>query len=390
MRTSGLPNIVIMAVLSCIAIGCGIFVLLSTTQQGLAVVAGLVALALGQFFLAITNWANSSALHDEINGQSNERYIADAKYAETFVEADLFEKEIADLKRRAARYEKDVQDAKLAARDRFQELSHSYERASANSASPLDRTAPGQPQSQEHLSFMLQPVIDLTTNDTAHYRARFSMTAANGSEIDFEKLVVNADRGGLRASLDVHVTNQAIPLLRRLRNKTPGMKMFLPIGAATLMSDDSLAKIAASLAGASDVASGIVFEFNHEALGRLTETGIAGFAKIARAGSTLALADASVAGLDLASLRQLGVKFIGINANSVYSGYGIASTWHEFAQVARGLQFQIMITDIQNATQAAASAQIARLVTGTYFAPARRVKFNAGIASKADLSAAAA
>jgi hypothetical protein len=106
-------------------------------------------------------------------------------------------------------------------------------------------------------------------------------------------------------------------------------------------------------------------------------------------GATLALAEASVAGLDLGSLNKLGFKFIGINVSSVESGYGIASTWNEFAQVARGLQFQIMLTDINNPVQAAASAQIARLVTGPYFAPPRRVKFNVGLAARPDFSAAA-
>ena len=120
-----------------------------------------------------------------------------------------------------------------------------------------------------------------------------------------------------------------------------------------------------------------------------SEAGIAGLAKIARSCAVLAVADAAIAGLDLAALRKLGVKFIAIDADSIYSGYTIASTWQEFAQVARGLHFQIMITDINNPTQAAASAQIARLVTGTYFAPARRVKVNAGASRRSSATVAA-
>ena len=68
------------------------------------------------------------------------------------------------------------------------------------------------------------------------------------------------------------------------------------------------------------------------------------------------------------------MKFIGINASSIDAGLGVASTWHEFVQIARGLQFQIMLTDVANSKQAAASAQIARLVAGPFFAPPRRVK----------------
>ncbi len=389
MHARGWPSIIVMAVLSCVAIGCGIYVIFSTSQQMLAVVVALSCVALGQLFLALTGWANTSSLQDAVEELFHGQRAADKKYTETFVQADLFETEIADLKRRATRAEKDVQDVKLASRDHFNQLSGRYEAVSANTPFHLEPALPAAVPPQEHLNFLLQPVIDLTTNETAHYRARFNMSAANGSEIDFEKLVANADRGGLRASLDVHVISQAIPLLRRLRAKNPGLKMFIPIGVGTLSSVSSLAMATRALADASDVANGIVFELSHDALGKLNETGISGLATIARMGATLALSDASVAGLDLSSLRQLGVKFIGINSSSIDAGYGIASTWHEFAQVARGLQFQIMLTDIGNAAQAATAAQIARLVTGPYFAPPRRVKFNAGLASRSGFSAAA-
>ena len=392
MHLRGWPGLVVMAILSCIAIGCGIAIVVSTSNQILAIVAALTALAIGQFFLALNGWATTASMSDELQDFVQERRTADLRQAETSVHVDLFDTEIADLKRRAAHFEKDVTDLKATNRTQFDELTERYEVTAAKTQSLQDSFAKQPitaPTSREHLNFMLQPIIDLTSNETAHYRARFNMMAANGAEIEFDKLITNADRGNLRAGLDVHVVSQAIPLLRRLRMKNPGMKMFVPVGAATLMSDVSLNIITTALEQAGDVASGIVFEFSHDALGKLTESGIAGLAKVARKGATLAISEASVAGLDLASLRKLGVRFIGINAASVESGYGIASTWNEFAQVARGLQFQIMLTDINNPVQAAASAQIARLVTGPYFAPARRVKFNAGAAARSDFSAAA-
>jgi EAL domain-containing protein (putative c-di-GMP-specific phosphodiesterase class I) len=389
MNARGLPSMVVMTVLSCTAIACGVYVLYTQGPVNAVLIAAILSLALGQLFLSVMGWAKASSLEDELQGVSGEMRVADKRYTETFVAAELFETEIADLKRRASRVDKDMQDVKVASRDQFQEMSQRYETASANRYTPPETSAPPEALPKDHLNFLLQPIIDLTTNETVHYRTRFNMSAASGSEIDFEKLIANADRGGLRATLDVHVVNQAIPLLRRLRTRNPAMKMFLPIGAATLMRDTSLDVITAALADAADVASGLVFEITHDTLGRLTESGIAGLARIARIGTTLAVSEASVAGLDLATLRQLGVKFIGIDAASVESGYGIATTWNEFAQVARGLQFQIMLTDIKNPVQAAASAQIARLVTGPYFAPPRRVKFNAGIPSRSDISAAA-
>ena len=385
----GFPNIAIMAVLSCVAIACGFFLLLAASQQVAAVAAAIFCLALGQVYMALTGWAKHSALEDELRIASQERHISDQRHHETFVAADLFDTEIAELKRRAQRFETDIQDARNAARVQYRELNQRYETVAANASVQPEPRAAAETNLKEQLNFLLQPIIDLSTNATAHYRAQFSITAANNVEIEYDKLVLNADRGGLRPGLDVHVTNLAIPLLRRLRVKNPDMKMFIPMGATTLMSEKSLAMLTTALTGARDIASGIVFELSHDALGRLNETGITGLATIARMGATMALMDASVGGLDLTSLRQLGVKFIGINAGSVESGFGVSSTWHEFAHIARALQFQIMLTDVANSKQAAASAQIARLVAGPFFAPPRRVKLNAGLGARQDISAAA-
>ena len=385
MQARGMPSIIIMAIFSCLAIACGVAILAETSQQAFALGAAIICLALGQIYAFVAGWFKSSALEEDMQVVSQERHFADQKYSETFVAADLFDTEISELKRRAMRFETDVQDVRAATRVQYQELNQRYETVAANvAAQPVAETA-----SREQLNFLLQPIIDLSTNTTAHYRAQFSITAATGVEIEYEKLILNADRGGLRPGLDVHVTNQTIPLLRRLRVKNPGMKMFVPIGAATLMSEKSMGLLTSTLNEDRDVASGIVFELSHDALGRLNETGIKGLAAIARSGTTLALMGASVGGLDLNSLRRLGVKFIGINAASIESGFGVASTWHEFVQVARGLQFQIMLTDVANSKQAASAAQIARLVAGPFFAPPRRVKGNAGLNARPDLSAAA-
>jgi len=354
-----------------------------------AVVAAIFCLALAQVLMLWTTAVKTSNLEEELLILERERRMAEQKNSEAFVSAELFDTEIAELKRRAQRFETDIQDARTTSRAQYQELNQRYETVAANAPLYPELKAAADTTLKEQLNILLQPVIDLSTNATAHYRAQFSITAANGIEIGYDKLILNADRGGLRPGLDLHVTNHAIPLLRRLRVKNPGMKLFIPMGAATLMSESSMAAMAAALIEANDVADGIVFELTHEGLGRLNEVGIAGLASIARIGATMAVMDASVGGLDLGSLRQLGVKFIGINAGSIDSGFGIASTWHEFVQVARGLQFQIMLTDVANSKQAAASAQIARLVAGPFFAPPRRVKLKAGLAARASVSAAA-
>jgi EAL domain-containing protein (putative c-di-GMP-specific phosphodiesterase class I) len=382
-------------VFSCFAIACGIFVLVAQTQQAQAVVAAIFLLAIGQLFAIGLGWARGLTLQDAIRGLARERRAADEKYNKSFVTAKLFENEIADLKRRMGLSEKEIQDDMAAMRAQFQELAERYAADAANarlqqqmSAAEFPITLQGAPV-REHFNFLLEPIIDLTTNRTAHYRVRFSITAANGIEIDYSKLTLNADRGELRPTLDVHVINQAIPLLRRLRAKHPAMRMFIPMGAATLVSEHTIAMVTQMLSEADNVAQGVVFELTHESLAGLNEAGISGLAAIARMGATLALTQASIAGLDLPALRHLGVKFIGVEARSIEPGFGTTQAWLDFAQVARGMQFQILLTNVENSAQAATASQIARLVAGHFFAPPRRVKINAGLNAANDLSAAA-
>ena len=392
MQVRGWPSILVLAVFSCFAIACGIFVLVAKTQQAQAVVAAIFLLSVGQLFVIGLGWARGLTLQDAIRSLARERRAAEEKYNKSFVATKLFENEIADLKRRMGLSEKEIQDEMVVMRTRFQELTQRYEAEVANARAQNSVEVPLVLQSapsREHFNFLLEPVIDLSTNRTAHYRIRFSITAANGIEIDHAKLTLNADRGELRPTLDVHVINQAIPLLRRLRAKHPAMRMFIPMGAATLVSESTIALITQMLSDADNVAKGVVFELTLDALAGLTEAGISGLAAIARMGATLALTEASVAGLDLASLRHLGVKFIGIEARSVESGIGVGQTWLDFVQVARGLQFQILLTGVENSAQAASASQIARLVAGNFFAPPRRVKINAGLSASNDLSAAA-
>ena len=373
--------------------------MVAKTQQAQAVVAAIFLLAFGQLFVIGLGWARGLTLQDAIRSIARERRATDEKYNKAFVTAKLFENEIADLKRRMGLSEKEIREEMAAMRIQFNELAERYAADSANARmqqqmqqqpNPAEYTVTlqGAPV-REHFNFLLEPIIDLTTNRTAHYRVRFSITAANGIEIDYSKLTLNADRGELRPTLDVHVINQAIPLLRRLRAKHPAMRMFIPMGAATLVSEHTIAMVTQMLSEADNVAQGVVFELTHESLAGLSEAGISGLAAIARMGATLALTEASIAGLDLPALRHLGVKFIGVEARSIEPGYGTTQAWLDFVQVARGMNFQLLMTNVENSAQAATASQIARLVAGHFFAPPRRVKINAGMNAANDLSVAA-
>ena len=228
---------------------------------------------------------------------------------------------------------------------------------------------------RDHLTFLLEPVIDLATNETEHYRARYNMATTTGSEIAFERLVANADKSGL-APEPRHACDQPGPAAARANCASSILTCDCSCRSAlpTLTSEATLRKILDIVDEVGEPASGLVFELEHDNLGRLNENGVTGLAMLARRGIAMALVNVTSPGLDLASLRHLGVKYIGIDADSVESGYGVSPTWQEFVQVARGLQFQVMLLDVATSQQAASASQVARFAAGPFFAPPRRVK----------------
>ena len=253
------------------------------------------------------------------------------------------------------------------------------EAVSVPAATPVPAAAPPAPRSTtEHLELLLEPVIELATGNTAHYRALLDLTDDHGHVVRHAELMEKADRGGMRPVLDAHMVKLVAPVLRRLRVKNPGLRAFVPIGIATLASREETARIAASLERGADIAGGIVFEFKHRELGALDTAGIENLARLGRLGATMALSQVQVAGLDLASLRHLGVRFLSFPPNAADGGSGPTPAWREFVQYARAMQFQIIVSNITTPQQAAAATQFGRFGYGPFFAPPRKVKADAG------------
>ena len=249
-------------------------------------------------------------------------------------------------------------------------------------AAAVSQTALGTPRAAgEHLELLLEPVIELPTGATSHYRALLDLTDEQGHIVRHSELMQKADQGGMRPALDAHMVKLVAPVLRRLRGRNPGMRAFVPLGISTLGSRDDTSRVVSNLERDVDVAGGIVFEFDHRALGQLDAFGIENLARLARLGATMALSNVQVAGLDLASLRQLGVRFLSFPPQAVDSGQGPSPAWREFAQYARAMQFQVIVSDIATPQQAGAANQIGRFGYGPFFAPPRKVRAEAGVSA---------
>lgn len=226
----------------------------------------------------------------------------------------------------------------------------------------------------EQLLVSLEPIVDLHSGSTAHYRVHLGMQSPSGEELSHELLLHHADRTGVRPQLDMFVAREAEILLRRLRQRDPSLNIFVPIGAATLASSTILAQMVAHRHLAADVASGLAYEMPHAMLAGLTEIGLEGLALLARQGAVLALTNVSLAGLDLHAMSTLNVRFVGLDVGAIDVATGPSAAMIGFAQAARASRVQMIVTGVTSPRAVASLPQITRLASGPCFAAPRRVK----------------
>jgi EAL domain-containing protein (putative c-di-GMP-specific phosphodiesterase class I) len=261
-------------------------------------------------------------------------------------------------------------------------------------AGPIEEPQFAEPPEQaspfgDQLAVSLEPIIDLSTGRTAHYRMHLALAGANGEEMASDLFLHHAERIGARPALDIFVAREADLLLRKLRQRDPQLNIFMPIGASTLASQDAIAKINADRQAASDVAAGLVFEFPHTMLAGLAEHSLEGLAELARNGARFALSNASIAGLDLSAMNTLNVRFVGIDAAAIDPVNGPSLAMASFTQTARASRVQMIVTSVNDARIIGKLPQITRLVCGTCFATPRRVKKEMVDSAATDFHAAA-
>ncbi len=229
----------------------------------------------------------------------------------------------------------------------------------------------------------LEPVIDLFSGKTAHYRLHYSLEGKEGVDLS------GAERADQRPGLDVHLHREALVLLKRLRKRDNRLGILVPVSAATLASPEALSRITQLHASEPGVSEGLVVDLAHAVLASLPQSSLEGLAYLARAGIDMSLSNAAVAGLDLAALDKLNVRFVGISAGSVGSEPKQSSGIANFVQAARALHVQVIVTGVANAQQATQLMRVARFASGPAFAEPRRVRRDAIGQSAEELSAAA-
>ena len=379
MRQQDWPRAAGLASFSVIAVGFAAFLLSAGDQRHYVEAAAILLLAAGQFAAMIFGWIRMSQV---IERQSMQGRALREMAEETRSLSMRLEAIETGLAAPEAPKNDDTVSEMQALREQLEALARDIERPREHAPqetppptiaaeNPAPRQSPG-----ERLDLLLEPVIELANGETAHYRALLNMVDDAGNEVPHGELMRKAEEGGMRPALDVHLLGQVLPVLRKLRVKHPAMRLFVPVGPSTLTTD--LDRIFARLEESADIAAGVVIELHHGDLAALSARGIEGLANLGRLGVTMSLTQASLAGLDLNALRQLGVRYLDFDARSFDSGFGATPSWTEFAQFARAMRFQVIGGGVEIPAQAAAAGRIARFGYGPYFAPPRRVRTGAG------------
>ena len=374
MRLRDWPTVLGLLVFALTAVACAGFMIAIANVNLYAVTGAILVLATGQVaFILVWSW-RSARFEDRFAHQDEIMQSSASAHGEITARIDELEHRLAHPQ--SGRLDEIATELR-ALRDHIKFLAYPAE---APRPQPSPAAEPRKAAAAERLDLLLEPVIEMATGATAHYRALLNLTDEHDHVVAHHELMDKSDKGGMRAALDLHLLKQVAPVLRRLRMKQPGLRIFVPLGAATLAGRAELARITDILREETDIAGGLVFEITQELLGALDMTGIESLAALGRLGATMSLNNVAAEGLDLASLRQLGVRFLGISASAFNTGFGQPPGWRDFVQYARAMQFLFIATEIATAQQATAAAQTARYGSGIFFAPPRKVRSDAGAA----------
>jgi EAL domain-containing protein (putative c-di-GMP-specific phosphodiesterase class I) len=224
------------------------------------------------------------------------------------------------------------------------------------------------------LTLALEPVVDLFTSSTAHYRMVLGMVNEQGFDVAQDVFLHHAGRIGLRDQLDQHVVEQTLALLGPLRQRDPALAIFVPLGSATLSNPQAIANIQDMLVSNPGVANGLVIDIAHAVLASLPEASLEGLATLARGNVQLSLSQASISGIDLAALNRLNVRFVSLAASSVGVGAQVSAGLAGFIQSARALRIQVIISNVGDPRHVQGLARTARYATGPAFALPRKLK----------------
>jgi len=371
---------IVLAVLSVMAIVICIYAVLFNGRLDVALVAGVILLGLAQLLGLFTR---ASAERDDSSG------INDLMTANSSLGQDQ-----SLLRRRMDRIEAAMASGHTAAAEQLDSqvraLEHSVsaltrrhaapeapERNEPTIAEPPLRAEPtfGNSAGPREVDLFLEPIVRLSENRTAYYRATLSVRQGDGERLPLSKIAREAERGGYLSELDLSVFERTVPVIRRLQNNGRNVAVFCPVNAASFADDGFMQSLLALLDANADIAGSLVVEITHTTLSRLSDRGQEGLAHLAQLGATFALSDVRGDVPDLVTLRELGFAFIAADVRLLVAlkNESQLSADTLLDQTARS-QLQLIAADVVKQSELAWIEDVVPLAYGAHFSPPRLVR----------------
>jgi EAL domain-containing protein (putative c-di-GMP-specific phosphodiesterase class I) len=408
MQKQDWPYVSAVVISLAIAIGSGFYMIGGGTAPLLAIVVAVLALGFSQTANLVFVSRRSADLSNDRQNTQSDIAVTLVNARESKGQFESLRKAIDESKLEAKRDRELTARGLNALKDTYTSLQEEIQRtthyrqsvaeqvftpppAQNNRTIPVAPAQEPEPESPfgDQLSVSLEPIIDLTTGRTAHYRMHLGLADGKGEELASDTFLHHAERIGARPALDIFVAREADALLRKLRQRDPNLNIFMPIGASTLASRESIAQINEDRKTAADISQGLIFEFPHAMLAGLTEQALEGLAELARQGARFGLSNVSIAGLDLTAMNTLNVRFVSLDSTAIDAVHGPSLAMASFTQTARASRVQMIVSGVADQRIIGKLPQITRLVSGPCFAPPRRVKKELVENTAVDLHAAA-
>lgn len=222
---------------------------------------------------------------------------------------------------------------------------------------------------QEQLDFYLEPVVDLSSGRTAHYRASVMLRMGDGMSFGMESVQAGADRAGVRPLLETLTLARALPALRRLKERGRNAMIFTPASADSFASEDYLTRVEEILEAGDGIADAVVLEMSAAALAALSPEGMQGVTRLADRGVHFCLSGARSQGPDPATLASIGFRFVMVDA------YLLArSDYEDFAQACVYAGIEIIAAEVDERDVLGQLRGHTSLGFGAVFAPPRLVR----------------
>lgn len=228
---------------------------------------------------------------------------------------------------------------------------------------------PSQALPQEQLDFYLEPVVDLSSGRTAHYRASVMLRMADGMSFGMESVQAGADRAGVRPLLETLTLARALPALRRLKERGRNAMIFTPASAESFASEEFLARVEEILEAGDGIAQAVVLDMSEAALAELSAEGMQGVTRLSDKGVNFCLSGASSHGPDPATLVGIGFRFVMVEAQFL-----ARREYDEFAQACGYAGIEIIAANVDTRDALARLRGHISLGFGGLFAPPRLVR----------------